>query len=108
MESRRRIPGGLVMRYLRLAMGFLALASLLPVTVYADDCGYGPGLGQWRCTAGTANQSASVSPSNNGVTIGVAINGQNEGTSASPGGPGGVINESPRGPRGASGPSFSL
>lgn len=68
------------MRFLRLALSFLALASLLPSTAFADDCGYGPGLGQWRCTAGSSNQSATVSPSSNGVTIGIGINGQDQGT----------------------------
>ena len=96
------------MRFLRLALSFLALASLLPSTAFADDCGYGPGLGQWRCTAGSSNQSATVSPSSNGVTIGIGINGQDQGTLGSPGSPGEVINESPRGPGRASGPPFSL
>ena len=96
------------MRSIQVALGLLGLLAFGTLTAHADDCGYGPGLGQWRCTAGRSNQSVSVSPSNNGVTIGIGISGENQGTSASPGSPGGVINEAPRGPRRVGGPPFSL
>ncbi len=96
------------MRNRWVALGFLAIGTLMPTTAHADDCGYGPGLGQWRCTTGSSNQSANVSPASNGVAIDIGIVGQNEGASGSPGLSGGVINENPRGQSGGSGPGFSL
>src|SRR6266567_4608497 len=59
-------------------------------------------------TPSNVNQSALITSSNGGVEIDIGIVGQNEGASGSPGLPGGVINENPRGPRGGGGPGFSL
>ena len=86
----------------------VALLSLsLPLPARADDDDK-PFTTWQNTTPSNVNQSVVVSPSNNGVTIGIGINGQNQGTSGSPGSPGGVINENPGGPRGATGPGFSL
>src|SRR5712691_6958410 len=84
----------------------LALAIMAPA--HAADGDPSSTQGQWHSNVNGVGQTANVSPSNNGVTIGIGINGQNQGTSASPRSPSGVINESPRGPRRASGPPFSL
>src|SRR5258708_15384722 len=96
----------LVRRYNSAVGILLALAIMAPA--HAADGNPSSTQGQWHSNVNGVGQTANVSPSNNGVTIGIGIDGQNQGTSASPGSPSGVINESPRGPRGASGPPFSL
>src|SRR5216683_3532769 len=89
-----------------LVLSVALICCAVPSLAYADD---DTPFTTWQnTTPSNVNQSAVVSPSNNGLTIGIAIDGQNEGTSSSPTGPGGVISESPRGPRRASGPPFSL
>src|SRR5258708_14878536 len=87
-----------------LSVGLICCA--VPSLAYADD---DKPFTTWQnTTPSNVNQSAIVGPSNNGLTIGIAIDGQNQGDSASPGSLGGVINESARGPGRASGPPFSL
>ncbi len=90
----------------------LAMAILFALTItphaHAESDEPSDTQGQWHNNVQGVSQTASVSPSINGVAIDIGIIGQNEGASGSPGLPGGVINENPRGPRGGSGPGFSL
>ena len=85
----------------------LLLGLSTPVVVHADDCGYGPGLGEWRCTTGATNQHVDVGNSNASVPIKIQIQTHDDVPSASPGSPGGIIREQPKGPLHFTGPGIS-
>lgn len=88
-----------------LAAWFVAL--LLPAAAQAEG---DPTKveGGWHNNVGNVAQSASVGSSNNGVTIGISITGQNQGTSGTPASSTGPIVEQPRGPNKFGGPGFSV
>ena len=79
-----------------------------PALVHADDCGYGPGLGEWRCTTGPTRQSASVNSASSTVPIKIQIQTHDDVPSGSPGSAVGVIQEQPKGPQHLSNPGISV
>jgi hypothetical protein len=81
--------------------------SFVPLGAYAD-CGPGPEVGHWRCSQDQVNQSASVGRTTDGLTIGIQIQNQDQVPPTSPGTPGRVIQEQPKGPQHASSPGVSL
>jgi hypothetical protein len=71
-------------------------ASSVPIRAFAD-CGPGPEVGHWRCSKGQVNQSASVAQTDDGLTVGIQIQNQDQVPEGSPGTRGGVILEQPKG-----------
>src|SRR5437879_1474025 len=91
-------------RFLALSVALISFG--LPRAAQADE---DKPFTTWQnTTPSNVSQSALITSTNGGVNIGIAINGQNEGTAASLGSAGEMINESPRGPRRVGGPPFSL
>src|ERR671932_1813942 len=81
--------------------------SLFPVIARADEPPRN-NEGKWHNNVGSVAQNASVGSSNNGVIVGIGINGQGQGIQGSPGQPRGVIGERPRSGQHYSGPGFSV
>jgi hypothetical protein len=97
-----------MIRSLRLVPAIGLFLSLGSMTAHADNCGYGPGLGEWRCTSGPASQSAFVGSSSQGVTLGIGIQSHDEGPSFAPGSPASSVVERPRGGQHVDGPGVSI
>ena len=58
----------------------ILLALAIAVPARAADGDPSNTQGQWHNNVNGVGQTADVSPSNNGVTIGIGINGQDQGT----------------------------
>ena len=95
-------------RALLLSGAGLLLSLSSPAVVHADDCGYGPGLGEWRCTTGPTSQRAGVGSSTDAVPIKIQIETHDNVPPTSAGSPGGIIQEQPKGPQHFSGPGISV
>src|SRR5262249_32223718 len=97
------------------ALGCIAATGLLLISIVSafaqrscasTNC-TGP-LGKWHANRENVIQSAEVTSSSNSVGIGIQIQSQDRVPSGSPGAPGGVIQEQPKGPQHLSGPGISV
>jgi hypothetical protein len=93
---------------LALASALAFVTSLLSMPTYAEGCGSGPSVCQWRCTQNETNQSADVSSSTNGVKANIQINHDDQSPVVSTGSAGGQVTQGPRAGQQYQGPGLSI